>query len=613
MAGSGLRRIYCPQIADTQKTGVGPGKARRRGHGSGARWADGSVRLGDWVLRQIGYGVGVALFVLLATAQVSGAADARPIAADPAKVAPASGLPLQAVALQNVPAEAGPAELSPFVQALVAAIGNDRPLAAFYQARDYQPIWTNAADAARRQAFFEALAGAADQGLPAGRYDLPGIIAKLRAANTVRDRAAAEIALSKDFLQYARDAASGVLTPADIAPGIVRDIARPKPEQTLDALATAADPAAFLRGLLPQAPQYNELLKAKLRLEQEAAADAWGPPVAAKSLKPGQTGPAVVALRDRLIAMGYLAPTATADYDAVIAAAVSQFQADHGLPTDGVAGADTMSEVNLQPADRLKSVIVAMERWRWMPRELGERYVWVNLPDFAARVFVGGKQVFESRAVIGKNSKDTRTPEFSNVMRYMDVNPTWNVPRSIVTKEYLPQLQADPTSESQLQLVDSRGQVVDRKSVDFSQYDADTFPYELKQPPSDGNALGLVKFMFPNKYNIYLHDTPSKYLFKNHVRAYSHGCIRLQRPFDLANLLLGWQSASPEAEFKTALAKKVESVIDLKEPLPVHLVYFTAYPDLGGHMQYRRDVYGRDARLFAALQSAGVALGAKPN
>lgn len=503
--------------------------------------------------------------------------------------------------------------LTPFAQALAQAIGNDSALQEFYRATNYQPIWTTAEDAARRQAFLDALAGAETQGLPAPRYDRDGLIAKLTAAQTERDRAQAEVAMSRSFLQYARDAASGVVVPSEVDPTIVRAVTRPNRLETLKSFAAAADPAAYLAGLLPTAPEYNALLKQKLTLERLVATDAWGPTVAAKVLKPGQSGDAVVALRNRLIAMGYLAASADQSYDEDMQAAVMQFQSDHGIEPDGVAGPGTMAEINVQPQGRLESVIVAMERWRWMPRDLGRKHVWVNLADFSAKVYVDDKMVFETPAIVGKPGKDFRTPEFSDVMRYMDVNPTWNVPKSIVAKEYLPALQQDPTADGQLQLIDQSGRVVDRSTVDFTQYDASNFPFDLKQPPSDGNALGLVKFMFPNKYNIYLHDTPTKYLFKREVRAFSHGCIRLQRPFDLAYTLLGWQTDDPQAVFKAALARRVENVIDLKEPLPVHLVYFTAITSLTGQMQYRRDIYGRDALIFAALVKAGVAPGPLTN
>lgn len=499
---------------------------------------------------------------------------------------------------------------SAFAQAVAEAAAGDPALSEFYKSTGYAPVWTDASDAARRAAFLDALADVGVQGLPAARYDRAGLIAHLEGAVTERDRGRVEVELSRDLLQYARDLQTGILTPSEVDPDMVRVVPRRDPLETLRNFV-AAEPAAFLAALPPQAPEYNELLKAKLTLEHLAATDAWGPQVVAKALKAGQTGPAVVQLRDRLIAMGYLAPTATASYDDSITSAVMRFQADHGLTPDGVAAAGTLAEVNVQPIDRLKSVIVAMERWRWINMDLGARHVWVNLADFSAEIIDDDKVTFETPAVVGQNIKDHRSPEFSDTMEFMVLNPTWNVPRSIVTKEYLPALQQDPNADGQLQLIDTSGHVVDRASVDFTQYDANTFPFELKQPPSNGNALGLVKFMFPNKYNIYLHDTPSKYLFKRETRAFSHGCIRLGEPFNFAYTLLARQSDNPQATFKAALDKRVENTLNLAQPVPVHLVYFTAIPTPTGQMTYRRDIYGRDAEIFAALTKAGVALDVK--
>ncbi|MEE3316722.1 MAG: L,D-transpeptidase family protein, partial [Pseudomonadota bacterium] len=187
-------------------------------------------------------------------------------------------------------------------------------------------------------------------------------------------------------------------------------------------------------------------------------------------------------------------------------------------------------------------------------------------------------------------------------------NPTWNVPRSIATKEYLPLLKKNPNAVSHLRLINSRGQVVSRDSVDFSQFTRRNFPFDIKQPPSNNNALGLVKFMFPNKYNIYLHDTPAKSLFSRERRAFSHGCVRLKDPFDFAYELLSKQEANPEAYFQNILATRRETTVPLETPLPVHLIYRTAMTEAKGKVQFRRDVYGRDAQIFKALANAGVVL-----
>jgi murein L,D-transpeptidase YcbB/YkuD len=193
-------------------------------------------------------------------------------------------------------------------------------------------------------------------------------------------------------------------------------------------------------------------------------------------------------------------------------------------------------------------------------------------------------------------------------MEFMVINPSWYVPRSIVTKEYLPKLKANPNAVGHIEITDRNGRRVNRGAVNFSQYSARTFPFAMRQPPSKRNALGLVKFMFPNPYNIYLHDTPAKNLFSREVRAYSHGCIRLADPFDFAYALLSKQTNDPKGFFQSKLATGAEQRVNLKDPLPVHIIYRTAFTTVKGHTQYRRDIYGRDGRIWDALSKAGVVL-----
>jgi murein L,D-transpeptidase YcbB/YkuD len=495
------------------------------------------------------------------------------------------------------------AQPTPFAQALAAAASEDAAMADWYRGTGYDPLWTGPDDAERRAALLAALATAPDHGLPPKRYDAAGLVALIEAAQTEGDRGRLEAAMTRAYLTWARDLTSGLLDPAAVDPGIVREIARVDPQVLLARLA-AGDPRAVLDGLVPASPAYLHLMKARLRLEAVIAAGGWGEPVAAAALAPGDEGPAVVALRDRLIRMGYLRATATAVYDRQIETAVQAFQLDHGLTADGAAGEGTLAEVNKGPEDRLKAVLVALERERWMDHDRTVRHIWVNLPDFRAKIIDRGKTVFDTRVVIGKDVPDQRSPEFSDEMDHMVINPSWGVPRSIIVKEYLPLLRQNPNAVSHLQIIDGRGRVVPRGSVDFS----GSFPYGMRQPPSDDNALGLVKFMFPNVHNIYLHDTPSKSLFDKEVRAYSHGCIRVADPFDLAHLLLSWQTENAEAAFQAALATGKETPVELERALPVHLVYFTAYPDAKGRIAWRRDVYGRDAALFQALSAAGVEL-----
>uniref|UniRef100_UPI003514E09B L,D-transpeptidase family protein n=1 Tax=Salipiger bermudensis TaxID=344736 RepID=UPI003514E09B len=406
-----------------------------------------------------------------------------------------------------------------------------------------------------------------------------------------------------------RDLSGGALAGRRIDSGIKREPARRASEDLLEALATG-EPRAVFRDLAPKTPEYTRLMREKLSLERVIARGGWGAPVTVGKLDPGDSGPGVVILRDRLIEMGYLKPTLSARYDDALRDAVLAFQGDHGLEADGVAGSSTLSAVNVPATERLKSVIVAMERERWInfADGLGERHVLVNIVDFHARIIDDGKVTFETRSVVGHQDPDRRTPEFSDVMEFMVINPSWYVPRSIVVNEYLPLLRRNPGAVSHLVITDSRGRRVNRGNG-FAQYSAASFPFAMRQPPGPKNALGQVKFMFPNKYNIYLHDTPSKHLFARGQRTFSHGCIRLGDPKDFAYALLALQTDDPEGFFASRLRGGSESRVNLEQPVPVHLIYRTAFTQAKGRVNYRADVYGRDAKIWDALAAAGVALG----
>lgn len=504
--------------------------------------------------------------------------------------------------------------VSGFAQAVAEGVAVEPALAAFYAARGYEPVWTSAESGLRRAAFFAALDRADAEGLPVARYGAEDLRARFAVIETERERGQLEAAVSRAYLAWARDVSSGALEPKKIDAGIVREINRPDPQALLSGLTSAPSPARFLRELAPKSPRYAALVKARLDLQAEIAAGGWGAPVSARRLGPGDTGPAVVALRDRLIRMGYLDRAISGSYDGDLQQAVQTYQLDQGMKADGIAGEGTIAAINRAPEERMKSILVALERLRWMNgQDLGRRHIWVNLPDFAARIIDDGKMSFETVTVVGMNQGDRRTPEFSDQMEMMVINPSWSVPRSITVKEYLPMMQRNASAAGHIQLIDSRGRTVSRNAVNFAAYNARNFPFAMRQAPSNGNALGLVKFLFPNPYNIYLHDTPSKSLFQKEVRAFSHGCIRVGRPFDLAYALLALQESDPEAYFKAVLKTGAETTVKLREPVPVHLVYFTAFPNAQGRIEYREDVYGRDAALFAALETAGVALGPLTN
>ncbi|MGR3662154.1 MAG: L,D-transpeptidase family protein [Paracoccaceae bacterium] len=513
-----------------------------------------------------------------------------------------------ALAISSI-ATSAQAQVTAFMQSVAEASSRDKAVSQFYKANGYKPIWTGKGNKnkSRRQALLKALATADTHGLPAAAYDTNSLRANLKSVRSERDLGRIEVQLSQLFLDYARDVQTGVLTPSRVDKGIVRAVPLRGRYETLVNF-TKSSPAAYLRSLPPKSPEYTRLLKQKLTMEKTLAKGGWGPKVPGKKLQPGQSGAAVVALRNRLIRMGYMKRSASQTYDAKMQKAVQQFQITHGLNPDGVAGQGTLTEINVTPEVRLGSIIVSLERERWMNMPRGKRHVWVNLADYTAAIIDNGKVTFKTRSVVGANTSDRRSPEFSDVMEHMVINPTWNVPRSIAVKEYLPMMQKNPNAAGHLRLVDGSGRTVSREGIDFNQFNTSNFPFDLKQPPSRRNALGLVKFMFPNKYNIYLHDTPAKNLFSREARAFSHGCIRLNDPFDFAYTLLRKQTRDPEGVFQAALATGLENVIPLEKPIPVHIVYRTAFTTAKGQMNFRRDVYGRDAKIFKALQQAGVVL-----
>ena len=499
------------------------------------------------------------------------------------------------------------AQVTEFRQAVAEAASGDADLLSFYRERGFDGIWSTSGDRNRRNALLAAFNAAADHGLPGDRYDAAGLMAQLQAAATPQEQGRLEVALSRQFLDYARDIQTGLLTPSRIDPAIHREVPLRSRLSTLRAFAQS-NPTAFMRALPPSAPEYTRLMSEKMRIERLLADGGWGPTVPGQKYERGDSGPGVIALRNRLIAMGYLPRTTTQTYDEAIYGAITRFQDAHGLAVDGTAGPGTLAEINVQPEQRLRSIIVAMERERWINRPRGERYIWVNITDFTAKIFDNGVETFSTRSVVGARNPDRVTPEFSDVMEFMVINPSWYVPRSIITKEYLPQLRANPNAVRNLVITDRNGRVVDRSTADFSGYTASNFPYSLREPPSQGNALGLVKFMFPNRYNIYLHDTPSKSLFGREVRAYSHGCVRLADPFDFAYALLARQVGNPQEVFQAHLRTGREQRVDLEVPVPVHLVYRTAFVPADGRVQFRRDVYGRDGQIWNALAREGVAL-----
>lgn len=534
----------------------------------------------------------------------------------PAPVGASAGAPVVAPAAPQVEPVALSADAAAIRDGLPAALAalpeaDREAVTAFYLARQWAPFWTATGTSAPPE-LVAALDAAPDQALPAGRYDADGLAA-LFAPGATASPAEREAGAMAAYLRFATDLSVGIVEPVSLDPEYIGRVPkRPAPGALLAALGTAPLPEV-LHGLEPADPDYRRMVAEKARLETLAAAESWGPEVTpGDTLHPGDTDPRVAELRARLARLGYLAPSGEAidpTFDPALQAAVERFQSEYGLVGDGVVGRNTLAAINAPVATRLAQLTVNLERMRWMPREMGARYLYVNIPDFTVHLIDGGTATWESKVVVGK-AHVTETPEFDGTVEYMVVNPSWHIPDSIAVRDYLPKLRKNPMvlKNQGIDLMTRSGTVINPKLVDFTQYTPENFPFRIKQRPSDDNALGYVKFMFPNRFSVYMHDTPHRELFARDVRAFSNGCIRLQKPRELAEILLTGQVPDPAASYEGWLATGKERHVTLERSIPVHIVYRTAWFDDDGTARYRPDVYGRDAKLLEAMEARGVVM-----
>jgi murein L,D-transpeptidase YcbB/YkuD len=318
--------------------------------------------------------------------------------------------------------------------------------------------------------------------------------------------------------------------------------------------------------------------------------------------------PRVQALRARLFVTDGAAQRSSGDanlYDQGLQNAVQWFQKRHGLDDDGVIGKNTVAALNVPVEERINEIVVAMERWRWMPENLGRDHLIVNIAGFELRHVTDGQLVDDMAVVVGKPY--SRTPVFSDRVRYLEFNPYWNVPPDIAIKEELPKLKTNPAARAAAGFEAVRGnQVYQLTDIDWSQYGPGNFPFQLRQRPGPANALGRVKFMFPNQFNVYLHDTPSRGAFEADSRAFSHGCVRLSRPLDLATEVLAGTAGWDRRRIDSVVAAGDRTTVNLAQPLPIHITYLTAWVD-NGTPNFRSDIYEQDAKLLNALDGRALA------
>jgi len=460
-----------------------------------------------------------------------------PISPPAASEPPAT--PAAATATEPEPKRLGSA-LAAELQSRMAALpaGADRAaIGQFYEARGFEPVWMTSSGAGAAAAIAGEIAKAGEWGLKAADFEVPSVTV----AGTDAQRADAEIRLALAVLKYARHARGGRFDPAQLSNYIDRKAQLLEPKAVLDGIVAAKEPDAFLRGLHPQHPQFQWL-------RQKYLAARAAPPAAA-------------------------IPAATAK--------------------DKAAAAPT-------PQAYARRLLANMEQWRWMPADMGDTYVWVNIPEFTLRVVKGGRVVHTERVITGK--ADTQTPIFSDEMETVVFHPVWGVPDSIKIKEILPNVARGGSVLAKNNLrMSYKGRDVDPQAVDWTQVDIRQL--HVYQPPGGPNVLGVVKFLFPNKHQVYMHDTPTKDLFNASQRTFSHGCMRVRNPLKLAEVVLGNdKSWGPERIASLAgPGAQQNNHVHLTHKIPVHITYFTAFVDESGTAQLRPDIYGHEERVHMGL------------
>ncbi len=476
---------------------------------------------------------------------------------------------------------------------------NRAALSAFYVTNHAAPYWVGTL---HMDQFIARLNLAVYDGLNKGDYPIDALTQMRDAANAgdVESAARAELYFSSFLIAYASDLKIGRVTPQKVDPNLFRN---PKTVDVLRLLADmgkSRDPDRFLQAFESRNPHY-QALKRMLKVYTTAIANGLDWPVIGPgpSTPPGAADARAPRIRQLLSLTGdYAGPqSASPTYDRALAEAVIRFQTRHGLEAKGLLGKQTLVAMNVPPQERQKQIILNMERWRWMPDDLGAEHFLINIAGFELEHVLKGTTVDRMNVVVGAVA--TQTPEFSGAMQYVELNPYWTVPYKIATEEMLPKLKANPLAYAEEFELYAGGQQADWGSVNWQQYGVGSFPFTFRQKPGPKNALGKVKFMLPNRFNIYLHDTPAKDKFFNSTRAFSHGCIRLSQPGDLAYSMLA-RKGMDKAAIDAIWAGGQNTRVDLPQAVPVHLVYATAYSDENG-IEFRTDVYGRDRKLFAAL------------
>lgn len=485
-------------------------------------------------------------------------------------------------------------------------------LQAIYRSRDYEPLWTREDSL---QQLLTAVRTADQHGLEPQDYHLLALEELLSSeeAPTRRfdERAALDLLLTDALVRLVYHLYFGKVDPQTLEPSwqFTRNLANFDPVQRVTEAVGEATVFRLFQAVTPAQLFYRRLQRALAEHRRIQAMGGWPRIPAGPTLEPGMREPRIATLRQRLIRSGDLPAESAADpnlYDAALEKAVQHFQHRHGLQTDGRVGPQTLASLNVPVEARIETLRVNLERARWVLHDLPPEFLIVDIAGFEAAYLRDRKVVWSSRAVVGQPYR--KTPVFRSKITHLVLNPSWTIPPTILRDDVLPAVQRDPSylRQRRITVLDANGRMVDPATVDWRRYRGPDFPYSLRQEPGPDNALGRIKFMFPNPYFVYLHDTPSRDLFREPARAFSSGCIRIERPFELAALLLQDERRWTVAQLQAAADTGMTRTLRVPQPPPVLLLYWTAVVDDQGLVHFRHDLYERDPAVAQALNKETV-------
>lgn len=488
----------------------------------------------------------------------------------------------------------------------------------FYERRAYRPAWNNDnGPVFQVKSLINEIKGAEQEGLRPEDYHLIEIESILNDVLKNQERDVAlnprrlvdlEFLLTDAFLIYGSHLLAGKVNPENIDVEWFANRREADLAQVLEVALDSNQVSESLKSLLPSQSGYQKLRSALSQYREISIKGGWSVLPGGPKIQKGDRSPRVIALRNRLIASKDLLFLEKSDedvFDERVEEAVRRFQRRHGLDIDGIVGASTLAVLNVPAEERERQIELNMERWRWLPQDLGLKHVLVNIANFELDVTENDGQVMTMRVVVGKQYR--RTPVFSSKMTHLVLSPYWHIPPRIAIQDKLPLVRKDISylEKQKIRVFQGWGaetREIDPASIDWSQVTANNFDFRLRQDPGPLNALGRVKFMFPNRFNVYLHDTPSRELFGKTVRTFSSGCIRIEKPIELALYLFRDDSRWTKESILATIERGIEQTVILKDPVPVHLLYWTAWAEEDGTIHFRDDIYGRDKRLDEALR-----------